>query len=350
MTEITKKHGEDQSGSGRWFATYVGCFAACSLAVAAFLYEPGQDHFGAITLDGNGDWYQNFADYSSMRDIQDRDVFYHDIGRSIEYARNADIILLGHSMVLWGMDWRLLREFARKHGVRLYNLASAGDASGEFLLRVIKKNDIKARLWVINADDYNTNFFSTSLDDLGNFGKRAANVVVTYGRGHAWRNVISRDFRWRLEELIRAIAPEKVNSYLYRKASIVTFRSASDGTWFIEKLPIFVSRDNPMIQNIRIQTCPAQQPEIQQAKRYMDSLGGSFVFMLVPHLNACRQRVGEMARALGISSVLIDESDITSVDGGYHFDAAGARLYTARFLQKLEATPEFQKLVRERFR
>src|ERR1700690_3271967 len=47
------------------------------------------DHFAAITRTGNTAWYQNLAG-NYVTEIQDEDLFFHNIGRSIDYARRAD--------------------------------------------------------------------------------------------------------------------------------------------------------------------------------------------------------------------------------------------------------------------
>ena len=57
--------------------------------------------FASIPLDDDKSYYRNWGDRSTL-EIQDRDIFYHNIGNSIEYAKRADIIILGHSMLLFG--------------------------------------------------------------------------------------------------------------------------------------------------------------------------------------------------------------------------------------------------------
>jgi hypothetical protein len=69
-------------------------------------------------------------------EIQDRDVYFHSIGHSIEEAKKADIIILGHSVWFYALDDEQVRAFNAKHGIRLFNMASAGNSSGDFIRAV----------------------------------------------------------------------------------------------------------------------------------------------------------------------------------------------------------------------
>jgi hypothetical protein len=106
-TQESKQH----RGSRYWLAfavTVVFIF----VAGAASVYAPGQDHFASIPLHGDGSWYYN---YELGYQIQDEDIFYHDIGHSIENVRKADIVFLGWSKVLFGIDWRAFDDFSQRH-------------------------------------------------------------------------------------------------------------------------------------------------------------------------------------------------------------------------------------------
>jgi hypothetical protein len=131
--------------------------------VAWLLYSPGQDHIGAIPLDGDGTWYHN---YGIGAQIQDTEVLYHDIGESIANARMADIIFLGWSRLIFGLDWRVFEAFEKAHNIKMFNLAFAGVGSGEFSRLVIEKFGLHTKLWVINSDRdlplVSTGFFLTT--------------------------------------------------------------------------------------------------------------------------------------------------------------------------------------------
>jgi hypothetical protein len=62
------------------------------------VYSPSQDHIGAIPLRGDGTWYYN---YERNFEIQDNDIFFHGIGRSIRNAQLADISARPDPFLLW---------------------------------------------------------------------------------------------------------------------------------------------------------------------------------------------------------------------------------------------------------
>jgi hypothetical protein len=121
--------------TGYW-STFAATMALITMLLLWWLYEPGQDHLGSISLNGDGSWFHN---YEVNFEIQDQEILFFGIGRSIENAQQADIIFLGPSTVLFGINWRLFEEFERKHHIRMFNMGFAGNWSGEFSLRVIRK-------------------------------------------------------------------------------------------------------------------------------------------------------------------------------------------------------------------
>jgi hypothetical protein len=182
-----------------WRAFVATMIAAFSLLAWA-AYSPNQDFISAIPLGHDGSWYSN---YELSFEIQDNDVFFHGIGSSIEHAQQADIIFLGTSRVLFGLDWRLFQNFADTHHLKMFNMAFAGVTGGEFTLRVIRKWNLHPKLWVIDlfalhdVDSMKTSFFYSGSDDSDNFGEAAVANVVHYGRLTSYKNVIFRDLRWR---------------------------------------------------------------------------------------------------------------------------------------------------------
>ena len=133
--------------------------------------------------------------------IQDNDIFFHGIGRSIRNAQLADIIFLGTSRPLFAVDWRLFEQFEQKHHLKMFNMAFAGVPSGEFALRIIQKWGLKPKMWVIDlyagsgepSDLIDNSFFNTSL--LSAFKSSGTAEVASYSRLRSYRNVLGRAFK-----------------------------------------------------------------------------------------------------------------------------------------------------------
>ena len=90
-------------------------------------------------------------------------------------------------------------------------------------------------------------------------------------------------------------------------------------------------------------SCPVLPEEVEEARHYLDKIGGEAVLIQVPSSFACAQRVRELAAATGVTAFTVDQTQFTSVDGGGHLDDISARKYTAMLLGWLNQTPEFRK-------
>nr|WP_244422879.1 hypothetical protein [Bradyrhizobium sp. ORS 278] len=306
------------------------------------------DHLGQIPLDDDYSYYRNYGDWMS-KEIQDRDILFHGIGQSIERAREADIILLGHSMVLWGFDPAQLREFERKHGIKIYNMASAGDASGEFLRRVAVRWRLHPKLWLLNADDKGGSFFDVKLEDLGMSGSGSAAQVVRHGRFKGYLTVALRNMRWRIQQYLATNLSTAIKSVLLPGPGLPLWRSIEHGDWYLDRLSQYLEPShNPPIQLTRNQNCPASIDEIAKARTFTASVGGTAALMLVPYWGFCPLRVQQIGQALDLDVLILGKTAYTSGDGGGHLDHDGARAFTADFLQELERLPSFQAITASR--
>lgn len=334
----------------RYLQSYLGTNLAVLVATLVLFYWPFgsatlwpivQDHPGAI---GTKDWYMNFR-RSNTTQALDREVMYHGIGHSMEHARDADIVILGHSMGLFAFDWRLLQEFSKEHGVKIFNLSSGGDTSGEFLLQVALKNGLRPKIWLINADDHEKDFFS---DYVSAVAKGEAADVMSYGLTRALLNTIGRNLKWRFEILLRQLLPRFVVALIYPVEPIVNYRSVQHGNWQNDDWPGYQTQ-NPAITNVREPDCHAAPEVIATAKKYVKRLGsGEVVLTLIPYANSCRTKAKEIAAALGVPFLSVDWKNMTSFDKGGHLDAEGARKFTKAVLEQLVQTKAFRDAVAKR--
>lgn len=333
-----------------YLQSFVGTNLAFLVAVLALFFWPFgsatlwpivQDHPGAI---GTKDWYMNFR-RSNTTQALDREVMYHGVGHSMEHARDADIIILGHSMGLFAFDWRLLQEFSKDHGLKIFNLSSGGDTGGEFLLQVALKNGLRPKIWLINADDHEKDFFS---DYVSAIAKGEAADVMSYGSTRALLNTIGRNLKWRFEILLRQLLPRFAVALIYPAEPIVNYRSVQHGNWQNDDWPGYKA-ENPAITNAREPDCHAAPEVIATAKKYVKRLGsGEAVLTLIPHANSCRTKVKEIAAALGVPFLSIDWKNMTTFDKGGHLDAEGARKFTKAVLEQLVQTKAFREAVAKR--
>jgi hypothetical protein len=307
-----------------------GSIVILAAVVAIFCYSPGQDHFGAITLDGDGKWYGNYV----IKDLQilDTDVFFHGIGQSIDHASAADIVFLGTSRVVFGVNWRVFDEFAREHQLKMFNMAFAGVMSGNFSKVLIRKWHLKPRLWVIDVYADATNSFTNSFFNPDQYvGANEAQSMSRAGKIAAYINVGMIDFRWRLKMAFGVDGP-------------ASFRSDETGNWYVDRWPNDLRTDLPKMGRGKT-ACPADPREISAVRDLKNEIGGDVVLTQIPSIFSCRQRVQEIADAIGVPFFAPDPASYSTTDGGGHLDGISSARYTKEFFAWLEKTEPFQRIV-----
>lgn len=316
----------------RYWIAFVATFCLAVIAAVALVYSPQQDQPGSIPLRGDGSWYHN---YEPNFEIQDNDIFYHGIGASIRNAQQADIIFLGTSKVLFGLDRDAFAAFEARHHLKMFDMAFAGVASGEFSARIIHKWNLRPKIWVIDLfsgadpEAFDTSFFDPSLLSSSGFGSSAVARVVAYSDAQALKNVIGRNLRWRTKAAIGLLA-----DYPYR--------SATTGNWYLDTWPGHTGPGNQKMNVIVGTHCPAPAVEIEAAKHFAAEIGGQIVLTQIPSAFSCDQRVHDLAAALGAPALTVSADQFTSADAGGHLDASGARKYSQAFFAWLEQLPEFK--------
>lgn len=334
-----------------FLAFVVGGFAYVTAVIALVLSVEG-GIFGPILLSSDPSWIMTYK-YSSFlnrEESQDRDILYYGIGNLIEHAKDADVVILGHSMALFGFDWRLLDEFANSRGIKIVNLSSAGDV-GEFLLRVIEKFRIKPRIWVINADDYvdGRAFFVPEIDETS---EGEAGQVMRSGWLAARARFGFKSLGWRigaLYERITAALPE----FFRPSASFANYRSDRNGEWLNDFWPHYQDGSNPIFVNNRGPECRENKSVNFLADRFVRRLhavapDSSVILTLVPYAHGCNYTAGKIAESLGVPFINIPPVGFTSYDGGRHLDGAGARRFTTKFLNQLKTLDPFVHLMTDR--
>lgn len=315
-------------------------FAALAAAVsiigiaAGWLGSSERDRFAAVSKNGDADWYLN-ALVGSVREVQDRDVFYHGVGRSIEHARKADIVILGHSMLTGGMRYDQMQAFEKAHGVTIFNLTVEGVASGEFIRRVIEKWGIRPKLWIINADDRGGSFFKPDMDDYSGFSTSSALNVVTYGRVVGILHAATRDVWWQTQIARRRLFG--IEPYVY------SWRSAKNGSSDIDSVPEYRRQAPPIIVN-RDPNCVATDADKANAATYLSRIGGRAILTLAPYDGYCANRVKELGEHLHAETILTKSAADYSAWDGVHMDRSGATAFTEFFLKALAGTQSFKAI------
>lgn len=347
MTSGSPEPAADLGRANRIYVALVAGIIGMIVVVSVFLISDGQeDHLGAITPAGKPSWYQDLGgDY--VTEIQDQDLFFHDIGRSIDNAGRADVVILGSSLVAFALNEDVIRDrLERPHGLKFFNMSFVGIASGEFSRQIIEKYHLRPRLWIINADDGGGggNFFSRNLSRA--FGADVKAIAAAqHGRVNAYYDVVRRNLRWRLED-----ATVRLRDRLFPASKTViprVFRSDESGASDMSAFPRLVAGNNPPVKMTRDPDCHTTPEVIEIARDFVHSLSAPVVLTLVPNFHGCLTQLHEIADATGVEMALPARADYSSWDGGGHLDRKGSIAFTRDFVTALEKTSAFQALSRK---
>jgi hypothetical protein len=326
------------AGTASRIYLYLAVFAVASTLLASIFLVwglKGHDHFASTPLNGDTAFYRDFAG-RRVPEIQDQELFYHNIGGSVAAARTADIIFLGPSFVSYALDKTVLRQFESARGRHVYNMSFIGIRGGEFSRRVITRWNIQAPLWVINADDQFIHFFSRSLDLT--LGPATTTIpAASHGRLRGYLSATARSMRWRAEDYI---------SY-YRTGDGLAngiYRNIATGDATIDVNPRYTANDNKEIPFDRGRDCHASPQTIEIARQYLKDIGGQAVLTLVPHSQYCPAQAYELAKALGIEILVPPDAGYTTIDGGGHLDRKAAIKFTNFLMTELVKTDAYRKL------
>lgn len=290
----------------------------------------GHNPFAPITLKGKPDWYRDYGG-RYVSEIQDQELFYHNIGGSVAAAKQADIVILGPSFVSYAFDRSVLHKFATEHGLKIYNMSFIGIRGGEFSLGVIERWNIRPKLWVINVDDQFIHFFSRGMDLT--LGPKTQVIPATqHGRLQGFINVAGQNFRWRIEDWIAGQENPGIA------------RNVTNGDVLLDGNPRYLATDNKPIPFDFGRGCHAGAATIEIAKDYLKRIGGQVVLTLVPHSQACQQQARELAAALGVELIVPPFVDFSSIDGGGHLDKKSATKFSNYFFESLLNSGAFNRI------
>jgi hypothetical protein len=337
LCSVGKIRTTPSAGTASRIYLYLVVFAVALTLPASILLVwglKGHDHFASTSLNGDTDFYRDFAG-RAIPEIQDQELFYHNLGGSVTATKKADIIFLGPSFVSYALDKTVLRQFEAADGRHVYNMSFIGIRGGEFSRRIITRWGIKAPLWVINADDQFIHFFSTALDLT--LGPTTTTIPATrHFRLRGFLSIAARNMRWRAEDYL---------SY-YRTgdgSAHGIYRSISTGDATVDVNPQYVADTNKEIPFDRSRDCHTNAKTIAIARQYLRDIGGRVVLTLVPHSQYCPAQAFELAKALGIEILVPPDAGYTTVDGGGHLDRKGAIKFTNFLMTELVKTDAYQR-------
>jgi hypothetical protein len=251
----------------------------------------------------------------------DHHVLYHGIdARARERLRAADVLFLGNSRLMFALESRLMRSLAPA-GIRYYVLGFGHEEQDDFPLGIIRRDDLRPAVVVVNAD----HFFASDSSDW-------ADRVIDESDFDAWKVQVEGELAHAVRRRLHRVVPHYVD--LRRgEREVILYRSRDDGTWFVANdFGAGAAFDWPPGDRER----PSDEALRDAAafKRELDERGARLVLCLVPGPNVSLHRAQVIADHLGVPLVVPDATDLRTIDGS-HLSYDSAARVAASLLARL---------------
>jgi hypothetical protein len=253
----------------------------------------------------------------------DHHVLYHGLDRRANRRlAEADVLFLGNSRLMFGLDPRALRTTFVPMGLSYYVLGFGHDEGHAFPLALIDRYDLRPKVVVVNLD----NFFTI-------VASAWAERVLEDG----WFDAIKLRFEGATAHLVRRHLHRVVPHWpdvIAAKREFVIHRSAVDGTWSVgTRFP----RSGPLPlapEPDQIQMPPNVVARAQAFKADLERRGSRLVFCLVPSPDSPRARAFALGAAVGVPVVAPVPEDPQTIDGS-HLTEESAERFSNLLLSEL---------------
>jgi hypothetical protein len=260
----------------------------------------------------------------------DHHVLYHGTDAvALARMREAQVLFLGNSRLMFALDRGALREFFDELGLTYYVLGFGHTEQDDFPARIIAKYDLRPEVVVVNADG----FFMDSQSEW-------AAKTIEESSFDAWKLQFESEAAHRVRRDIHSVVPQYVD-LLRGGREVILYRSRLDGTWFIanefgDEFPFPwppLDRNEPSARSLR---------SAEVFKQDLASRGGELVLCLVPSPQASIHRARVLAAHVGVPLVAPAVDGLTTIDQS-HLSAASSWRFEQVFFAELREILQKQR-------
>lgn len=252
----------------------------------------------------------------------DHHVLYHGIDRTaMDYLKAAQVLFLGNSRLMFGLDPTALRRVFAELGLTYYVLGFGHEEQDDFPARILERHDLRPSWVVVNVDG----FFWDGHSDW-------AAKTMEESSFDAWKLQWEAEIAHGVRRRVHALVPQYVDLFS-RQREFVIYRSRTDGTWFVATQFGEGARFDWPSEDRHSPSARSLQAA-ESFKREVETRGARLILFLVPAPHVSTQRAQELAAHLGVPLVMPSVSDLTSIDGS-HLSAGSSRRFSDVFLNEL---------------
>lgn len=297
-------------------------FAALAAAVAATWRHTPISTYEALAArerpPASPDYYLGY----SGSDFEHH-IVYHGLEDVAGPLRSADVLILGHSRTMYAFPRSFVERFRSRYHLRCYVLGFGQGEQDLFPSAIIEKYDLRPRWVIVNAD----NFFSGTVSS-------AARHAMRYGWLPAWAVRFEGKASHVVRQTIHRVLPHFACSEAPGQADWVTYRSISDGTWYIAAYK-GEAKALPQIEGAAESAPEAAMEAAERMNRLVKSRGGELLLTFVPSPLATRAQVRDIAARLGAPLIMPRLDSVMTLDGS-HMTQESAELFYSAFLEEVE--------------
>jgi hypothetical protein len=244
-------------------------------------------------------------------------VLYHDIGDSIQHARQADILMFGNSRQQTGLREEVIVTQARKLGLKAFTIATGHAEKTRFALELIRKHDLRPRVLVISGGPF---IFTEGVSGW-------AEEVMAMNRWSALKKAWELNAAWEVQSRLHQYLPriDYFGEALVRGG--IKYRSVTTGWWNIEfepddAYPVSTAPERPHYRfTLKL---------ARELKNELDRRGTLLVLTVVPYTNTRTGHLPFLSEKLAVPFVLPAFDGMVTSDKS-HLDRSSASLYSKAF-------------------
>ncbi len=253
----------------------------------------------------------------------DHHVLFHGMDEAtLRNLREADVLLMGNSRLMFALRGPALRQYFTMRGLRPFALGFGHQEQHRFPLEVMRRHGLRPKVVLANVD----NFFGGVTSP---WGER----VLADTAFDAWKTEFEAEASHRVRRALHRVVPHVPDLWEGEREFII-YRSERDGSWFLATdfgrgsrlMPFYKGRDVVRPHNLEL---------ARAFKDAVEAAGARLVFVLVPGRDVSLTHAQMLADVTGVPLVAPEVPDLRTMDGSHLTDESAER-YAAIFFQHLD--------------
>lgn len=255
-------------------------------------------------------------------------VLFHDIGSSIEHARQADILIIGNSRGQLGFDEAYIVAEAEALGLSIFNLSVGHADSAKFARAVMSRHQLRPKVVIANGGDF---FYYGDYSDW-------AREVIAMDRWQAIKACFEYSMAWQLEKRLHHFLPYL--DYFQRwRYPWIHYRSPRTGWWQNTRWP---DARYPARVGEEKESYKRSLPFARDLEAELSAWDAQLVMTIVPYRKVLTGHLPYLSQQLGVPYILPSFEGLDTADGS-HLTARSARQVSEEIWQALIALPEVRE-------